>query len=70
MPWQLQVLTFPEQLLVSLIYPHVFVFKLFPKRSGGVRDMSSLQRAMQGNVSSYELNMQGIASKVEGKLMP
>ena len=32
--------------------------------------MSSLQWAMRGNVSSYELNMQGIASMVEGKLMP
>lgn len=30
-PQQLQVLTFPEQLLVSLVCPHVFVFKLFPK---------------------------------------
>jgi len=69
-PWQLQVLTFPEQLLVSLVYPRVFVFKLFPKRSGGVRDVSGLQRAMRGNVSSYELDMQGIASMVEGKLMP
>lgn len=32
--------------------------------------MSSLQYTMQGNVSSYELDMQGIASMVEGKLMP
>jgi hypothetical protein len=30
-PWQLQVLTFPEQLLIALLYPRVFVFKLFPK---------------------------------------
>lgn len=69
-PWQLQILTFPEQLLVSLIFPRVFVFKLFPKRVGGVRDVSSLQRAMRGHVSSYELDSQGIMSMVEGKLMP
>ncbi|KAL4068190.1 hypothetical protein J3A83DRAFT_4097740, partial [Scleroderma citrinum] len=30
-PWQLQVLTFPEQLLITHLYSHVFIFKLFPK---------------------------------------
>ena len=45
-PWQLQVLTFPEQLLVALLYPRVYVFKLFPKRSQGTRNISGLQRAM------------------------
>ncbi|KAI6009202.1 hypothetical protein BKA83DRAFT_4070794 [Pisolithus microcarpus] len=30
-PWVLKVLTFPEQLLVVLAYPRVYVFKLFPK---------------------------------------
>ena len=49
-PWQIQVLTFPEQLLVSLVYPRVFVFKLFPKKVGGIRDLSLLQRAMRGKM--------------------
>ena len=30
-PWELQVLTFPEQLLIAWLYPRVYVFKLFPK---------------------------------------
>ena len=30
-PWQLKTLTFPEQLLIALLYPWVYVFKLFPK---------------------------------------
>lgn len=67
-PWQLQVLTFPEQLLIALIYPHVYVFKLFPKKMGGRRE--ALQRAMRGNMSSYKLSADGIASMLEGHLMP
>ena len=69
-PWELQVLTFPEQLLIALLYPRVYVFKLFPKRSTGASGLSNLQRAMRGNVSTYQLNTDAIASMVEGKLMP
>jgi hypothetical protein len=69
-PWELQRLTFPEQLLVALIYPRVFVFKLFPKKGRRSHDVSTLQRGMRGNVSSYELNVDGMASMVQGKLMP
>ncbi|KAI5997900.1 hypothetical protein EDD15DRAFT_2109092, partial [Pisolithus albus] len=69
-PWQLQILTFSEQLLIALLYPRVFVFKLFPKKIGGVRDVSACQRAMRGNVSTYALDMKGIASMIEGSLMP
>ena len=69
-PWELEVLTFPEQLLIALVYPRVYVFKLFPKRRQGIREVSTLQRAMRGNVCSYELNMDAIASMVQGKLMP
>jgi len=66
----LQVLTFPEQLLIALLYPRVYVFKLFPKRQRGAHKMESMQRAIRGNVSTYELNSEGIASMVEGNLMP
>lgn len=30
-PWQLQVLSLPEQLLISHLYSRVYIFKLFPK---------------------------------------
>ena len=69
-PWELQVLTFPEQLLIALLYPRVYVFKLFPKRTTGASRFANLQRAMRGNVSTYQLNTDAIASMVEGKLMP
>ncbi|EMD37981.1 hypothetical protein CERSUDRAFT_72611 [Gelatoporia subvermispora B] len=69
-PWQLQVLTVPEQMLIALLYPRVFVFKLFPKNAGGGHNADTLQRAMRGNVSTYELNIEGIASMIDGKLMP
>ena len=45
-PWELQVLTFPEQLLIALLYPRVYVFKLYPKRQLGSNGLSNLQRAM------------------------
>ncbi|KIK23468.1 hypothetical protein PISMIDRAFT_100334, partial [Pisolithus microcarpus 441] len=69
-PWVLQWLTFPEQLLIALLYPRVYVFKLFPKRSGGVRDVSSLQNAMRGNVCTYDHNIDAISAMVDGNLMP
>ena len=69
-PWELRCLTFPEQLLVALIYPRVYVFKLFPKKYERGCDASTLQWGMQGNVSSYELNMDAISSMVHGNLMP
>ena len=68
--WALNVLTFPEKLLIALVYPQLYVFKLFPKRRQGVRNVSMLQRAMRDNVCSYEPNIDAIASMVQGKLMP
>ncbi|EMD31577.1 hypothetical protein CERSUDRAFT_78030 [Gelatoporia subvermispora B] len=69
-PWQLQVLTVPEQMLIALLYPRVFVFKLFPKNLCGGHNAETLQRAMRGNVSTYELDIEGISSMVQGHLMP
>jgi hypothetical protein len=45
-PWELQRLTFPEQLLIALVYPRVYVFKLYPKKIGGACDAATLQRGM------------------------
>ena len=68
-PWQLQILSFPEQLLISHLYCRVYVFKLFPKRGAG-NDPSTLQRGMRGTVCTYDLDMEGVASMVSGNLMP
>lgn len=68
-PWELQCLTFPEQLLIALVYPRVYIFKLFPKKRSQY-PMDQLQSGMRGNVVSYEQDMAGIASMIEGQLMP
>lgn len=68
-PWCLQILTFPEQLLLAQLYPRVYVFKLFPK-GGGRREAATLQRGMRGTVSTYDLDVQGIASMLTGNLLP
>lgn len=72
-PEVLKRLSFPEQLLIALVYPRVFVFKLFLRRLnnryfGG--DNPTLQHAMRGNVCSYELDAPGIADMTQGNLMP
>jgi hypothetical protein len=64
------VLTFPEQLLIALLYPRVYVFKLYPKDVNFHPDGSTLQRGMRGNVSTYDLDADGVASMVQGNLMP
>ena len=69
-PWELQVLTFPEQLLIALLYPCVYVFKLFPKDVHYWPENSMLQWGMCGTVSTYNLNMDGAISMVQGDLMP
>jgi hypothetical protein len=68
-PWELQALTFPEQLLIAHLYPRVYVFKLYPKVRSGWCDPSQLQRGMRGTISTYELDLSGIQSMLEGWLM-
>ena len=69
-PWQLETLTFPEQLLIALHYPRVYVFKLFPKNIHARPEASTLQRGMQGTVSTYDLDVEGAASMVQGHMLP
>ena len=68
-PTELSSLTFPEQLLIAHLYPRVYVFKLYPKQRF-TSDLSTLQRAMRGTVSTFALDLDGIAAMVEGNLMP
>lgn len=69
-PWQLQQLTFAEQLLVALLYPRVYVFKLYPKKGGRGLETEDLQRGMRGNVSTFDINSDAITNMVQGRLMP
>lgn len=76
--WRIQVLVgtsllvmlFPEQMLIALLYPRVYVFKLYPKDLSFRPDSASLQRGLRGNVTTYELDVEGVAAMIQGRLMP
>jgi hypothetical protein len=68
-PWELSRLTVPEQMLIALLYPRVFVYKLYNK-TWNHQDTTTLQRGMRGTVCTYELNMDEISTMVRGQLMP
>ncbi|THG93269.1 hypothetical protein EW026_g7927 [Hermanssonia centrifuga] len=69
-PWEMQVLTAPEQLLIALVHPRIYVFKMYPKNKHFRPDPASLQRGMRGNVSTYAQDIDGVTSMVEGRLLP
>ena len=69
-PWELAILSLPEQLLVAHVYPRVFVFKLHPVNLQNVFPSANCQRAMRGNVSSYALDPGGISNMLTGRMMP
>jgi hypothetical protein len=68
-PWELRMLTVPEQMLIARLYPRVFVYKLYPKNDAEIEE-GALQRGMRGTVSTYELDMDAVASMIRGNLMP
>ncbi|KAG2033150.1 hypothetical protein BDR03DRAFT_872689, partial [Suillus americanus] len=70
-PDVLSVLNSPEQLLVTLYVPAIYVLKLYPQHKGAKQwDSMSLNSGVQGNMSTYQLNTPDIARMVEGDLMP
>ena len=69
-PWQLQILTLPESLLIAHLFPRVYVVKLYPKAYRGTGDGDTLQRGLRGNVSTFELDVKGVENMLQGKLMP
>ena len=52
--WELHTLTVPEQQLITLLYPHVFVHKLMPKSSYNPNNQALLQNGIRGTVSTYK----------------
>ena len=69
-PWELEVLTLPERLLISLNFTRVYIIKLQPKAGSSGYDPSSLQSALVGNVIAYEHNMPKISAMVNGDILP
>ena len=59
----------PWELGVLIQYPRCLVFKLFPK-DGGEQDPETLQRAMAGNIMTYELNISQVIDMLECLNLP
>jgi hypothetical protein len=70
-PLELKVLTLPERVLVARHFPAAYIVKLFPKKKGARHwDNSGFHSGLQGNVSTYRLNTEGIAKLIGDLIMP
>ncbi|RDB20715.1 hypothetical protein Hypma_012141 [Hypsizygus marmoreus] len=70
-PHELAVLTLPERMLIAKYFPAAYIVKLFPKVEGAqFWDKTSMHSGIQGNVSTYRLDYEQIASMIDGKTMP
>ena len=56
-------------MLIALIYPHCFIFKMHPVTMCG-QDPSTLQCGMVGNITSYDMDTMEIIAMLEGCKMP
>jgi hypothetical protein len=68
-PSELTSLTIPEQMLITLVYPHWFIFKMHPVTMHG-QDPSTLQCSMVSNIMSYDMDTTEIIAMLEGCKMP
>lgn len=68
-PVELEIMTLPEALLVAHVYPRVFTCKLWPKDGRGA-NADTLQLALRGNVTSFELNVDAVGKMIQGRMMP
>jgi Domain of unknown function (DUF6570) len=70
-PFELSVLTLPEQVLISRFYPVSYIVKLYPKARGGHSwDESQINCGFRGNVSTYRLDPSQVAHMALGLLLP
>ncbi|KAF7301576.1 ATP-dependent DNA helicase [Mycena indigotica] len=75
-PFQLSILTLPEQLLVSLYFPVAYIFKIYPKNVRPRGDYEAdatlpfTTEKLRGNVSTFRLPTTEIAHMVAGQLVP
>ncbi|KAF7310088.1 ATP-dependent DNA helicase [Mycena indigotica] len=72
-PFQLQILTLPEQLLVALYFPTAYITKIFPKNVTPVASNDAQlfsNEKLRGNVSTFRLPTSEIADMVAGLLVP
>jgi hypothetical protein len=69
-PWQILCLTFPEQMLVSLVFVRVYLFKLHTKNGNFQPDPAMLQTGLRGTVSTYPLETDRISDMLCGGMLP
>ncbi|KAF7301990.1 ATP-dependent DNA helicase [Mycena indigotica] len=76
-PFQLSILTLPEQLLVSLYFPSAYIIKIYPKNVKSSPQTSVegtgatvSNEKLRGNVSTFKLPTSEIAEMVAGNLVP
>ncbi len=74
-PIELSCLTLPERILIARYFPAAYIVKLYPKQRGATswKD-NQLYRGLKGNVATYRLDPQQVASvicdDIEGDAMP
>jgi hypothetical protein len=70
-PLELKILTLPERILVAHHFPAAYIVKLYPKKKGARMWAGSegLHSGLQGNVSTYRLNMSDVANMTGDKTM-
>ncbi|KAH9033534.1 hypothetical protein EDB85DRAFT_1851513, partial [Lactarius pseudohatsudake] len=70
-PGELDILMLPEHILVGRHFPAAYIVKLYPKKKGANFWCSkNLQSGLRGNVSTYRLNTDDIASMTDTQIMP
>ena len=70
-PFVLRVLTLPERILVARYFPAAYVVKLYPMKKGARSwSVHGLHSGLRGNVSTYHLNTDDIASMTDSQIMP
>lgn len=69
-PHELRDLTLPEQMLLSLQFPRVYIMKLYPKDRQVAGHPEQLQRGMAGNLVSLACNVEKIVDMLTGNLLP
>ncbi|KAH9041352.1 hypothetical protein EDB85DRAFT_1922716 [Lactarius pseudohatsudake] len=67
-PGELDILPLPERILVGRHFPAAYIVKLYPKKRGANSWCSkNLQSGLRGNVSTYRLNTEDIASMTDAQ---
>src|SRR5882762_4114279 len=65
-PFELSVLTIPEQILICKHFSAAYIVKMFPMRRGA----KSVNSGLRGNISTYRLDTNEIADMVGDNIMP